>query len=142
MNTIAIESWPFELPAHGGKKFPDFILNQLVLQGIGRVEADFPDDGGDVIWRYFSRSSEEAKILTQLPKQFFRPVLPRFAAFAQIDPYCGHTLFAVAPAANWPVAAVHRFSLFLCNEPTMGIWLRLYLYCIDGVWPTPADSGE
>jgi hypothetical protein len=142
VQTIAIEPWSDALAA-AVTTWPDHLLHRLAAAGVGRVEAEPPADGSEVIWQYASRRSGERRELARLPLQLFRPVLARLAVFAGLpNLYCGHTLFAVAPFPEWPAAGTHRFSLFLCNEPAMGLWARLYLYCIDGVWPVPKSVDQ
>jgi hypothetical protein len=136
MQTIAVEPWSDALAAEV-VTWPDHLLHRLATAGIGRVEAELPTDRGVVVWQYTSRLSGERRELAQLPVGWFRPVLARLAVFAGLPSlYGGHALFAVTPFPEWPTGGAYRFSLFLCNEPAMGLWARLYLYCIDGVWPT------
>jgi len=94
-----------------------------------------PDAGEIVPWRYVRTRTGEQEEVVQLPTVLFRAALARVAMFAGIDRYCGQAIFGVEPAANWAIAAIHRFSLFICNEPQMGFWIRLYLYRIDGSQP-------
>jgi hypothetical protein len=142
MQTLVVEPWSDAL-ATGVVTWPDHLLHRLAAAGVGRVEAELPTAGGAVVWQYTSRLSGERRELARLPGRWFRPVLARLSVFAGLpDLYCGHTLFAVAPFPEWPATGTYRFSLFLCNEPTMGLWARLYLYCIDGVWPTPKGTGQ
>ncbi|MCI0704385.1 MAG: hypothetical protein L0241_25280 [Planctomycetia bacterium] len=134
MQTLAIAPWSEALAAEV-TTWPDHLLHLLARAGIGLVEAELPAEDEEVCWWYVSRASGERRELTRLPVRLFRPVLARLALFAELSPYCGHAVFGVEPFPNWSAAGVHRFSLFVCNEPTMGFWARLYLYCIDGVWP-------
>jgi hypothetical protein len=136
VQTITVEPWSDALAAEV-VTYPDHLLHRLAAAGVGRVDAETPADGDVVPWWYVSRLSGERRELARLSVRWFRPVLARFATLTGMSLYGGHTLFAVAPLPGWPAAEVHRFSLFLCNEPAMGIWARLYLYCIDNVWPTP-----
>ena len=117
--------------------FPDYVIHRLAMAGIGRVEAEPGGEGRDAIWRYVSRRTGVDGEFARLPDKMFRPLLARWATFSAADLYCGHTLFAVNAQPEWPSSGVHRFSLYLCNEPTMAFWFKLYLYCIDGVWPMP-----
>jgi hypothetical protein len=116
--------------------FPDYVIHRMAAAGIGRVEADRAPTGQDFVWRYVSRAAGEEEWMRHSPATC-RNLLARWARFANADPYCSQVLFAVDAQPEWPAAATHRFSLFLCNEPTMGVWFKLYLYCIDGVWPMP-----
>lgn len=142
MQTIRIEPWSDALAADV-VTWPDHLLHLLAAAGVGRVEVELPPDGDMVLWQYVSRLSGERRELARLPIRWFRPVLARLATITGLPNfYCGHTLFAIAPFLDWPADGIHRFSLFVCNEPTMGIWARLYLYCIDGVWPTPQAVSE
>jgi hypothetical protein len=135
METFAVRPWSDVLAADV-MTFPDHLVHVLAAAGVGLVEASLPAEGDAVPWRYTPRRGEGPRELARLPVGRFRPVLARLATAAGLSPYGGHALFAAGPAPDWPEQRVHRFSLFVCNEPAMGIWARLYLYCIDGVWPT------
>jgi len=134
VKAILIKPWSPAL-AEQLSDYPYFILHKLAERGVGSVEAEPVAGAGEVAWRYTSRVSGEQVELVRQPRGMFRPVLARFANLAGINPYAGHEFFAAEAAPHWPATGVHRFSLFVCNKPTMGIWLRLYLYGIDGVWP-------
>jgi hypothetical protein len=134
MQTLAVQPWSVALATEVAT-FPDHLVHCLAAAGVGLVEASLPADGDTVPWRYTPRRAGGPRELARLPVGQFRPVLARLAHLTGSSPYCGHALFAVHSAPNWPAQEVHRFSLFLCNEPTMGIWVRLYLYCIDHLWP-------
>ena len=136
MNTLKIEPWSDDL-AGEPVAFPDYMIHRLALAGIGRIEAEPIVDEPDAVWRYVSRRTGEQQEFARSPMRMFRPLLARWATFSGTDLYCGHTLFAVDAQPGWPSSGTHRFSCFVCNEPTMAFWFRLYLYCIDGDWPMP-----
>jgi len=138
MNELTIEdlsSQPSDLVC-----FPDFILSEMARRGIGSVEASYIGVVGErpassVAWQHFSRTTRAGETIADVPLNHFRVVLARFAKFTGISPYAGQVCFAV----RWPIFGAlvpHRFSIFLCNEPMMAFWIRIYLYCIDGVYPT------
>jgi hypothetical protein len=124
-------------PASGGR-FPDFIFGAMARRGIGSVEA-IPTDGrkippAPVLWHYFSPTTATTEVVASVRHKYFRNILPQFAEFSGIDTYAGHALLEL----EWPVYgsfATHRFSIFLCNEPTMDFWIRIYLYGVDGFYP-------
>jgi hypothetical protein len=112
------------------------------VAGIGRVEAEPGRDAADVVWRYVSRRTGERQEFARSPVRMFRPLLARWATFSGADPHCGYMQFAVDALPGWPSSGRHRFSLYLCNEPTMAFWFKLYLYCIDGEWPMARPDGH
>jgi hypothetical protein len=136
VHTIPIQPWAAELE-RSVTDYPDFLLHLLLREGVGRIE-DQPGESyhTPVRWRFTSRLTGATKVLTSLSTRLFRPVLARFAVKVGLSPYGGHDLFTVTVAGEGGPRP-ERFALFLCNEPTMGIWVKLYLYCIDGVWPMP-----
>jgi hypothetical protein len=117
--------------------YPDFLVYRLIQKGIGEVEADRKLQHDDKIdFTYTARQTGHSELLASIPAGSFRPLLarlgPRFGADQML--YTGHTLFAVEHECEGK-KRLHRFSLYVCNEPTMAIWMKLYFYCIDGIWP-------
>ena len=117
--------------------YPDFLVNQLIKLGIGVIEASRAIDGVDqVVLSFTSHKTGKSDVVARIGSGFFRPLLarlgPRFGAEDML--YMGHTLFACEAECEGK-RRLHRFSLFVCNERTMGSWMKLYLYCIDDVWP-------
>lgn len=136
VDTLAVAPWSDGLAA-GALTFPDFVLHRLARAGIGRVDAEWSGSERMAVARLVPRLVGEPTELARVPGGPFRTALAGWARRAGLaNPYCGHALFAVEPHPGWPPGGLYRFSLFLCNEPAMGIWFRVYLYCIDGVWPT------
>src|SRR5689334_15198400 len=137
MHIIKLELVTAEPSTDSYSLYPDYLIGYLLREGVGRVEADRAlerDDKVDFI--FTSRLTGGSKVIGKLQHGFFRSVLAHFGprCGAQGLLYSGHTLFACEHECEGQ-QRMHRFSLFVCNEPTMGIWLRLYLYCIDGVFP-------
>ena len=131
-----------DVPSQPGDilRFPDFILGAMARRGIGSLEAALTgvadEPGALVPWQYCSRTHQTTETIAQIRLDHFRTYLARFATFCGINHYSAQTTFAV----QWPISGspvTHRFSIFLCNEPTMAFWIRIYLYCIDGIYPTP-----
>jgi hypothetical protein len=138
VNEVIIEDLPTQ--PDDVLHFPDFILGAMARRGIGCVEASFtldtPQPPALLPWHYFSRTTRSVETIAEIRQDYFRTILARFANFSSTSPYSGHALVAVRwPGGSSPVS--HRFSIFLCNEPTMAFWIRIYLYCIDGIYPTP-----
>ena len=137
MNELVIEDIPTQ--PEEVLRFPDFIFGAMARRGIGSVEASLsvvePEPHSPtILWQYYSRTTHTFETVAEISRIHFRPILARFAFFSGISPYSGHTLFAT----QWPVCGspvTHRFSVFLCNEPTMDFWIRIYLYGIDGFYP-------
>jgi hypothetical protein len=138
-----IEIQPIEIPpsAEEFRLYPDYLIRCLLREGVGMIEADrehHHDDKVDFVLKL--HQTGEAKIVGSLTLAFFRSLLARFGPRCGAEEmlYAGHTLFA-CKCEREGIIRLHRFSLFICNEPAMGIWLRLYLYCIDGI---PAERKE
>lgn len=124
--------------------YPDFLIGCLLHKGIGRIEADRAaahDDKVDFI--FTDHKTGRSELVGSVGKGVFRPILARFGPRCGADEmlYSGHTLFA-CEWENEGKKRMHRFSLFICNTPAMGIWMKLYLYCIDGVWPTREKENQ
>jgi hypothetical protein len=122
--------------------YPDFLVNLLINCGIGVIEAGRETDGsGQINFIFTSHKTGKSEVVGSIESRFFRPLLarlgPRFGAEDML--YMGHTLFACDGECEGK-NRTHRFSLFVCNEPTMGIWMKLYLYCIDDVWPMRKEA--
>ena len=139
--TLKLQPWSDALASELAT-FPDYLIHRLATAGIGRVEAEPGRDDCEAVWRYTSRRSGQQLEFARLPIGRFRPLLARWAAFSGTDPFSGHALFAVDAQPGWPSTGTHhRFSCFVCNEPAMAFWFRLYLYCSDGEWPMPNAFG-
>ncbi len=116
--------------------FPEYILCRLLEQGPALLEADgATTEGESVLWRFSRRrKSDDPPLVVRLPQAGFRSALARFGLLCGINIYGGHTLFQIR-FSNEEEARPERFAIYLCNEPTMGFWVRIYLYAIDGVYP-------
>jgi hypothetical protein len=116
--------------------YPDFLVTCLLKNGIGSIEADKAlQHDGTVDFILTSKTASTACIVSTIGTGYFRPVLARFGYRCRDDMlYCGHDLFTCQFEREGKIRE-HRFSLFLCNEPTMACWLRLYLYAIDDLFP-------
>jgi len=123
--------------------FPSFLFSAMARRGVGTVEASLGSVEGEPLapiipWQYYSRTTRTTETIAEVPRSAFRPILARVAFFCGINAYGGEVSFA----AQWPVCGspvLHRFSVFLCNEPTMAFWIRIYLYGIDGFYPFPVS---
>ncbi len=139
MNELVIEDIPTQ--PEEILRFPDYLFGAMARHGIGSVEASFsviePEPHSPTIpWQYFSRTTHTFETIAEIPRIHFRPILARLAVVSGTSPYAGQAALAI----QWPISGspvTHRFSIFLCNEPTMAFWIRIYLYCIDGIYPTP-----
>jgi hypothetical protein len=138
-DTISIQPWSERL-ADEVRTLPDYLIHRVVQLGVGRIDSEPDVRQSQVVWQYTSRRTGERVELARSPDRLFRIVLARWATLLGTDPYCAQKLFAISPHPAWPSAEIHRFSFYLCNEPTMAIWFKLYLYCIDGVWPMPNSA--
>lgn len=123
--------------------YPDYLISCLLREGIGMIEADRDHLHGDKVdFTLKLHGTGDTKIVGSLTSAFFRSTLARFGPRCGAEDilYAGHTLFACKHERAGSLR-LHRFSLFVCNEPAMGVWLRLYLYCIDDVWPMRKEIG-
>jgi hypothetical protein len=137
MKTIELQRMEAEPTGEDFRLYPDYLVNLLLKLGIGGIEASRADGGKESVnFIFTSHKSGQTKAVGSIGSGFFRPLLarlgPRFGADDML--YMGHTLFACEAECEGR-KRLHRFSLFVCNEPTMGIWMKLYLYGIDEVWP-------
>jgi hypothetical protein len=123
-------------------QYPDFLVNALIKNGFGVIEATRPSvDTQHIDLVFTSRKTGDSFVIARIGSGFFRPLLARLGLHfgAEEMLYGGHTLFACEAECEGQ-KRLHRFSLFVCNEPTMGIWMKLYFYCIDGVWPMRKEA--
>jgi hypothetical protein len=142
MKTIDLRSVDEEPNIESVHLYPDFLIGRLLKKGIGRIEAERSlQHDGKVDFIFTSRQSGSSELVVSIHQGAFRPLLARFGPRCGADDmlYTGHTLFACEYECE-RVKRLHRFSLYICNEPTMAIWMKLYLYCIDGVWPMRKES--
>ena len=119
--------------------YTDYFIGQLLRSGVGCIEADQPHlKDGYIDFIYTSQKSSTPRIVARLSSRIYRSVLARIGN--RCSPHMilgGHKLFYCKFKCNGQLRK-HRFGVFLCNEPTMGCWLKIYLYCIDGVYPSLA----
>jgi len=137
MKTIEFQTIETEPTAEEFRLYPDYLVSRLLKLGIGGIEASRAASGKESIdFIFTSHKTGQAEVVASIGRGFFRPLLarlgPRFGADDML--YMGHTLFACEAECRGR-KHIHHFSLFVCNEPTMGIWMKLYLYGIDDVWP-------
>lgn len=142
MKTIELQKIELEPGDEEFRLYPDFLAGLLIKLGIGVIEATrASNDNKRIDFIFISHQTGERKVVGAIGNGFFRPMLarlgPRFGASDML--YMGHTLFA-CEEVHEKQKRMHRFSLFVCNEPAMGIWMKLYLYCIDGVWPARKEA--
>jgi hypothetical protein len=121
--------------------YPDFVIGRMLLAGPSLVEADaLLRPGGPVDFVLRHRSGERETIGCVPTSGDFRTIMARFAKFCTLpDIYVGQVFFSCDYEREGRLRH-HGFSLFLCNEPAMGIWLRLYLYSIERLWPFRQDE--
>jgi hypothetical protein len=117
--------------------YPDFAITSMLETGPCLLEADYTvQKDGVVPFTLTDRKTGSRSVAARVPTTHFRPALARFAVFCGLENlYGGQVLFSCDFEREGAMRP-HRFSLFLCNEPTMAFWLRLYLYGIDGVFPS------
>jgi len=116
--------------------FPQYLLCRLIEQGPALLEADIATADTETIeWRINPRrKSRDNPLVIRSAARGFRPTLARFGFLCGINVYSGHTLFQIR-FVDEEKARPEQFAIYLCNEPTMGFWVRIYLYAIEGVYP-------
>jgi hypothetical protein len=137
VKTIELQKMKTQPTTEEFRLYPDYLVNLLLKLGIGGIEATRATDGKESVnFVFTSHQTGDSEVVGNIASGFFRPLLarlgPRFGAENIL--YMGHTLFACEAECEGQ-KRIHRFSLFVCNEPAMGIWMKLYFYRIDGVWP-------
>ena len=117
--------------------FPQYLLCRLIEQGPALLKADMAAkaDPEAIEWHIKPRrKSGDYPPVIHSVRRGFRPTLARFGFLCGISPYGGHALFQIR-FADEEKARPEQFAIYLCNEPTMGFWVRIYLYAIAGVYP-------
>lgn len=116
--------------------YPDYLVSLLLKQGVGRIEAERSQmKDGKVEFVHTDWKEGRRQIVGRLELGDFRAVLARFGVICKVSNlYVSHSFFGCDYQREGQIRS-HSFSLFICNEPTMDIWLRLYLYGIAGVSP-------
>ena len=121
--------------------FPQYLLCRLLEQGPALLEAEITDakvataGRENIEWRFSPRVQvDRSPPIIRSDWRRFRPTLASFGNLCGISPYGGHTLFQIR-FTDQEKPEPERFAIYLCNEPTMGFWIRLYLYGIDGAFP-------
>ena len=142
MKTIELQKIETPPTAEEFRLYPDYLINLLMKLGIGGIEAVRATNGKESVdFIFTSHQTGQSEVVGSIGSGFFRPLLarlgPHFGAEDML--YMGHTLFACEAECEGQ-KRIHCFSLFVCNGPAMGIWMRLYLYCIDGVWPMRKEA--
>lgn len=142
MKTIELQRVETTPSGEEFRLYPDFLVSLLIKLGIGVIEASREkNDADQVDFIFTAHETSKSEVVGSIGSGFFRPLLarlgPRFGAEDML--YTGHTLFA-CEAECAGQKRTHRFSLFVCNQPAMGIWMKLYLYCIDDVWPMQKEA--
>ncbi len=120
----------------GVLQYPDYLIYRLYTTGPGRIEADRRyRKQGRVEFILTSLDDSVIENVGSLPSGLFRSFLARMSTIMELPGnYTGHALFVCNLKLDDHVRD-YRFSAFFCNEPSMAIWFKLYLYCIDGIWP-------
>ena len=110
-------------------------MRTAIQSGVGKIEPELNLHNGEQIdWVFTSRISGEQKILASCPSHWLRTIFARFAFQIGISPDSGHAIFKLRIGEDERLSK-ESFCLFLCNEPTMEIWMKLYFYGIDNKWP-------
>jgi hypothetical protein len=133
VKTIEIQPVAAEPSGEDFRLFPDYLVGQLMKRGVGRIEADRNlQHDGRIDFVYTSQRTHRTEVVASIPDGFFRPMLARFGPRCGSEDmlYCGHTFFACEHEREGK-KRLHRFSLFVCNDPKMGVWLKLYRYSTE-----------
>ena len=141
MRSITFQSITEQPDEQSFRLFPDFLVTRLIREGIGRIEAHFPSRESEFVPFIFkTRDGRTEKIVGEIGRGFFRSVLSQFASRCYVENvYAGHAFFSCEAETNGE-NKTHRFSLFICNERSMDLWLILYHYGIADVEPFQNES--
>ena len=122
--------------------YPDFLLKHMLECGPSFLETDLSWElEGQVEVRLRPRK-QPTTVLALIPARQFRPILARFAIVTGMDdPYGSVHTFACDHFCEGQLRP-HYFRAFLCNEGAMGMWLRVYLYGIAGIYPFRFEATE
>jgi hypothetical protein len=135
MQSLMLDAVPEEVTESDLLLYPDFLIDCLLREGSGRIEADLALERDGLVDFVLTPRNSAPRIAAQIGTGYFRSVLARFGARLSDDMlYGGHKLFSCVFEREGRVRP-HRFCLFICNFQGTAFWLKLYLYCIDGVWP-------
>jgi len=134
----------------------EFYLGRLLACGPGELRAE-PEPADEVVrWtfrtfvradgRIRARAAGSPKVIHELPRVLFRPVLARlaFALTSDEDPYGGTGYFQLHVAGE-PHPREALCCCFVANEQRIGTWIRLHWYAPDNVPPgglSDLASGE
>ncbi len=117
--------------------YPDYLVGVLLRAGVGRIKAErcrMVDDKVEFVLTPWKHGCPPT-VVCRLSLGDFRTVLARFGVICKAQNlYASLSSFSCEHDCHGQIRS-HRFSLFICNEPTMDIWLRLYLYGIAGGFP-------
>lgn len=141
MRSIAFQSITEQPDEQSVHLFPDFLVTGLMHRGLGRIEAYYPSRESEFVPFIFkTRDGHTEKIIGEIGRSFFRSVLAAFAVRCRVENvYGGHALFSCDAETNGK-SKTHRFSLFICNEPTTDFWLILYYYSIANNLPHQTEA--
>jgi len=116
--------------------FPQYLLRRLLEHGPALLEATMPTADAEYSEWHITprRKTGPPPLVIRFHKHGLRPALARFGFLCGISPYSGHTLFRIK-FADEAERRPEAFAIYLCNEPTMGFWIKVYLYGIDGAYP-------
>ena len=121
-----IEVSAIEQPQYAAEWF-DYLIHRLVTGGVVGVIEPKWEVGSEVDWVFTSRKTGEQGIVASCPVFLLRMILAQCGCRLEISPYGGHSIFEVRYRGE-EQPTPHGFSLFLCNEQAMGLWMKLYLY--------------
>jgi hypothetical protein len=139
MQSLTIKSITHEPSEH--LLYPDYLVSCLLREGIGNIEADLAHKRDDVVEFVMTpRTTGATRVVGRMQPGLFRSFLAHFGRRLSEDMlYGGHALFACEFEHEGRMRT-HRFVVFLCNYQGTAFWMRLYMYCIDGVWPMRDDA--
>jgi hypothetical protein len=140
MQRLTFQQMPEQPDEQSLRYFPDFLVTTLIREGYGRIDACMASAESEYVACFFrTRRGDVEKQIGEIGHGFFRSILAQLATRCKVDNlYAGHAFFESEQIVNG-APKIHRFSIFLCNENSMGYWFKLYLYGISSS-PSPADK--
>jgi hypothetical protein len=128
MKSLEVHPWSPSL-ADNPRTFPEFLIHRLGQLGEGVIYLQRDKSNATEFWHYSARDRDEKQQIAEVPARHFRAQIASMAVFTgTTDIKLGHSLFSVSSHPEWRTNGAGCFCAFICNEPAMGLWAKLYLY--------------
>lgn len=122
-------------------RYPDFLLTALLNAGPGKIESVRSGETPTTDLVLTPRVTGLPTTVLTATHGHFRAILARLGFRLGDSPYSTHSIFSVKAEYSGQLRN-HIFAFYLCNEPTMDFWVRIYLYGIEGMWPNQNSESQ